>query len=145
MVKEWDNLELISGILYRVRRANGQTLHVCREDVLSSLHDQMGHLGWDRTMELVKSRFYWPGMYTSVERKVSSCGRCLRYKSKPDFAPLLSIHSHEPMELVCVDFLSLPASHPLSVCPSDNGPFYPLHASRGHQESDGPDNGQGAL
>jgi hypothetical protein len=31
-----------------------------RPDILSSLHDQMGHQGLDRTTSLVRQRVYWP-------------------------------------------------------------------------------------
>ncbi len=38
--------------------------------VLESLHDQMGHMEVDRTLDLVRSRFDWPKMSADVERKV---------------------------------------------------------------------------
>ena len=35
--------------------------------ILKSLHNDMGHPGIDRTMLLVRDRFYWPGMDKDVE------------------------------------------------------------------------------
>lgn len=38
-----------------------------RRMVLRSLHDDTGHLGVERTTELLKERFYWPRMTTEIE------------------------------------------------------------------------------
>lgn len=34
-----------------------------------NLHDEVGHLGYERTVDLVRARFYWPRMYVEVEEK----------------------------------------------------------------------------
>lgn len=47
-------------------------------------------------------------MTADVARKVRTCERCVRRKTQPDkAAPLVSIQTTRPMELVCMDFLSL--------------------------------------
>ncbi|XP_052455381.1 uncharacterized protein LOC128015538 [Carassius gibelio] len=73
----------------------------------------MGHMGIERTLELVRSRFYWPKMASDIETKIKNCERCVKRKSQPEkAAPLVNIHTSRPMELVCMDFLSLePDSH----------------------------------
>jgi len=59
----------------------------------------------------IKERFYWPGMATDVALWVSRCGRCLRSKSPPIIATgLVNIESSYPMELLCIDYLSLEVS-----------------------------------
>ena len=43
-----------------------------------------------------------------VENKIKSCGRCVRRKTPPEkSAPLVNIQTSRPMELVCMDYLSL--------------------------------------
>jgi len=37
-----------------------------RREVIASIHNH-GHSGFDRTIDLVRRRFYWPGMYTHVK------------------------------------------------------------------------------
>lgn len=55
---------------------------------MKSLHDEMGHQGKDRTLSLVSSRFYWPGMATHVDKLVTHCDRCIRFKhTKEDKGP----------------------------------------------------------
>ena len=82
-----------------------------RSIVLKLLHDDSGHQGRDRTTSLVRSRFFWPGLESDVEKKVKSCDRCIRRKSNPGpSAELINITSTQPMELVCIDFLTLERS-----------------------------------
>lgn len=78
-----------------------------RAMVLESLHDQMGHMGVDRTLNLVRSRFYWPKMSADVEKKVKTCERCVKRKAVPEkSAPLVNIQVTRPLDLLCIDFLS---------------------------------------
>ena len=110
-------MSLVDGVLYRNTILNNvQTrqlvlpLHF-RSIILKQLHDDLGHQGRDRTLSLVRSRFYWPGLENDVEEKIKNCGRCIRRKTpvKPS-AELVNINSSQPMELLCIDFLSLERS-----------------------------------
>lgn len=58
-----------------------------RGTVLRSLHDDMGHMGMERTLDLVRTRFFWPKMSSSVEEKIKTCERCVRRKAFPEKAP----------------------------------------------------------
>ncbi len=79
-----------------------------RAVVLESLHDQMGQMGVDRTLYLARSRFYWPKMNAVVEKKVKTCERCVKRKAVPaKSAPLVNIQVTRPLELLCIDFLSI--------------------------------------
>ncbi len=76
--------------------------------VLRELHDQMGLQGTDRTISLIRDRFFWPYMQRETEQHVMSC-MCLK-QNKPNRetrTPLVSITSTHPFELVSVDFLHL--------------------------------------
>uniref|UniRef100_A0A1X7UKX1 Integrase catalytic domain-containing protein n=1 Tax=Amphimedon queenslandica TaxID=400682 RepID=A0A1X7UKX1_AMPQE len=66
-----------------------------------------GHLGQSKTLEKLKSRFYWPGHYNDVMMWCSTCSVCLTRISpapKPK-APLTSITVGNPMQLVAVDLV----------------------------------------
>lgn len=113
-LKEWNKFEMINGLLYRKRVDQGRVQrqlvlpNSLREMVLSCLHDDMGHLGIERTLDLLRSRFYWPRMANAVERKIRACERCVRRKSTVQkAAPLVNIQTSRPLELVCMDFLSV--------------------------------------
>ena len=76
------------------------------------LHMNMVHLGADRTLQLIRKRFYWPGMEEEVRYFISNLCTCVRQK-KPHVqveAPLLPIITSSPLEVVGVDFLHLEKS-----------------------------------
>lgn len=76
--------------------------------VLRSMHDESGHLGMGKTIEVITQRFYWPKMGVEVEQYIKNCGRCIIRKALPQrAAPLKQITSQGPLDLVCIDFLSL--------------------------------------
>ena len=103
--------------MYRISLLDGQETSQLvvptsfRTTVLKHLHDDSGHQGRDRTLSLVRSRFFWPGLESDVTNKVRACTRCIQGKTNPKpSAELVSIESYQPMELVCIDFLSLERS-----------------------------------
>ncbi|MCG8048820.1 MAG: DDE-type integrase/transposase/recombinase, partial [Candidatus Thiodiazotropha taylori] len=117
MYKVFSSLKLIRGILYRESKVGDEkknllVLPACFiEQVLKGLHNDMGHPGKDRTLSLLRDRFYWPGMTVDVENWVKNCGRCIRRKANTDVrAPLVNITSSYPLELVCIDYLTLEPS-----------------------------------
>ena len=57
-----------------------QSLEVC--------HNNMGHLGIERTTSLLRDRFYWPSMIKDIELHIRSCPHCLRFKTQPEKAEL---------------------------------------------------------
>ncbi len=82
-----------------------------RPIVMHELHDCMGHLGRDRTLDLLQKRFFWPSMTVDVRHKLANCRRCLCRKSSVHVrAPLVSVKTTQPLELLCIDFLSLETS-----------------------------------
>ncbi|MGH0190246.1 UNVERIFIED_CONTAM: hypothetical protein FKN15_043544 [Acipenser sinensis] len=69
----------------------------------------MGHLGVERTLNLIRDRFYWPKMQRDVEHFVTEVCECVKKKkpNRPTRAPLSNIKTTHPFELVSVDFLHL--------------------------------------
>ena len=81
------------------------------DEVLRGLHDDVGHLGRDKTLGLVRKPFYWPKMASSVDQKIKNCWRCTSRKTPTNIrAPLGSIKTSQPLELVSLDPLSLEMS-----------------------------------
>ena len=69
----------------------------------------MGHLGYDRTLELIKERLFRPTMYDDVKYLVTKICKCIKDKtpSTPPQAPLKTITSSSPMELIGLDLMHL--------------------------------------
>ena len=83
-----------------------------RELIYKALHNDMGHLGAERVLQLARSRVFWPKMQGDIEEYTQKRCRCLIQKRtrQQQVAPLVSIHSSTPMELVSIDFLHLEKS-----------------------------------
>ena len=80
-----------------------------RKQALEACHDEIGHLGIERTTSLLKDRFYWPKMENDIEEYVKTCPRCLKFKAIPERAELNIIDVTRPLELVHIDFLTIEA------------------------------------
>ena len=79
-----------------------------RAEALRRCHDEMGHLGGERTVQLLRERFFWVSMRSEVLRYVANCLPCIRRKTPAtQRAHLEKMESVGPMELVCIDFLTL--------------------------------------
>ena len=119
LLSYWKRLVLEDHILYiKSQDHTGETFlrlvipsHM-QDQVLFMSHDELGHLGRDKTLSVAQERYFWIGLTKSVEDKIKSCRRCLCAKSPhlPDRAPLVSITTSRPLELVCIDFLGLEES-----------------------------------
>ena len=117
LLAKWDNLELKDGVLmYRQPGKDKLLLPILpkkyRLQLLQSVHDRMGHPGHERTLHILQSRCFWPSLSREVRKYVQHCRRCtLRKTPEPHArAPLEGIRSTRPLELVCLDFLSLETS-----------------------------------
>ena len=78
-----------------------------RQAAIDGCHRSAGHQGRDRTLSLLKERFWWPGMSRALFRAVSTCGRCKQYEAKGQLPPMNPILCTEPMELVHIDYVGM--------------------------------------
>ena len=80
-----------------------------RKLIYELLHSNLGHIGSERTYQMALQRVWWPGMKKDIEDYVRNqcvC-RAQRTQHRPRVAPLVSIHSAGPLDLVAIDFLHL--------------------------------------
>ena len=110
----YDKFEIKGGVLFRNAIISGNTrqqiiLPLSQvTSVLHSLHNDMGHPGRERTSSLVKDRFAWYGMTRDIDDYIQRCTRCLHRKTPTcNKAPLSNIKTSQPLELVCMDYLTL--------------------------------------
>ena len=117
MKKNFDNLKMIRGLLYRVIKDKEETINQLimpecyRNNILQGIHNELGHPGKDRTLSLLRERYFWPWMNASVDNWVTKCDRCLRRKTSTNIrAEMTSIVTTYPLELVSMDYLTLEPS-----------------------------------
>ena len=77
--------------------------------VFKKLHEEMGHLGVERTLTLIRERFYWPHTQRDVDHYVTQVCSCLKRKrlNRPTRSPLVNIVTTHPFEMVSINFLHL--------------------------------------
>ena len=118
LLYQYDRLRIKRGVLHRIYISNEIEYHqmvlpqIYRETVLKSLHDDFGHQSLDRCLQLIRERFYWPGMANQAEAWIKQCKRCCI--SKGDYTgPYTkqgSLVADRPLDLLCVDFTKVDPS-----------------------------------
>ena len=115
LLHEWNKLFIAEGgILYhqsgsRDRMVLPKKYH---KRVYEELHENMGHLGAERVMELARERFYWPFMRADITHYVTKVCRCLKQRKPATHvtAPPQPILSTAPFQLVSIDYVHLEPS-----------------------------------
>ena len=74
---------------------------------LDGCHQFIGHQGRDRTLSLLKERFWWPGMVKECTLSLKNCQRCLVFEAKVQTPKLAPILTTEPMDLIHIDFVKM--------------------------------------
>ena len=102
------------GLSYRNSGTNAQLLlpKCFHSTVFKELHDEMGHLGADRLIQFARERFYWRKMESDIIHFVTQACPCLKQRqpNMSTHAPLTSVTTSSPFELVSIDFLHLEQS-----------------------------------
>ena len=116
LLQIWHQLQVHNGVLSRLYPATNNTQvfqlvipRSLQENVLTDLHDGAlgGHLGVEKTLARLKERYYWPGHHTDVSDWCRNCPVCAARKNPnpKQKAPLQSVKSSHPLEIVAVDIL----------------------------------------
>ena len=115
---QFDRLMLKKGVLHRIYISNDVETHQLvlpleyHETVLRMLHDDYGHQGLDRTLALVRERFYWSTMNHDATEYVTNCHRCHVAKGHytGPHTQQGSLVANNPLDLLCIDFLKVDPS-----------------------------------
>ncbi|KAL8572029.1 hypothetical protein ACOMHN_038387 [Nucella lapillus] len=102
------------GLLYRVLTGDGDQKRVQilvprshQAAVMRGVHDNLFHTHFEDAIQHARTRFYWPFMATQLERYIKGCERCIRRSSTPQKAPMGTIKTSTPLELLSIDFLTI--------------------------------------
>ena len=78
-----------------------------RQAAIDGCHRYLGHQGRDRTLSLLKERFWWPGMAQRMMMSVRNCSKCHIFEAKPQIPLMEPILCTEPLDLVHIDYVSM--------------------------------------
>ncbi len=114
--RESANFVLFSGLLYRTHPDSKDDIYPThqfvvpeslRAEALDGCHDQAGHQGQNRTIALLRDRFWWPGLETAARARCADCKRCIQNEGKQVRAPMQSVHAALPLDLLHLDFTKI--------------------------------------
>ena len=106
---------MFNGLLYLRENPAGGTEQVLlfvvpackRQAAIDLCHRDAGHQGHDRTLSLLKERFWWPKMRTQMMTTIKNCAKCKKFEGKDPKPPMCSITASEPMDLIHTDLVGL--------------------------------------
>ena len=109
------DLRMSHGLLYMEMHAPGTDENIFafvvpakkQQAAIDGCHHNAGHQGRDRTLSLMKERFWWPGMVVQVVGAVKGCLRCKQFEAPPAITDLVTIESTEPLDLVHIDIVNM--------------------------------------
>ena len=114
LLRDWEHLSLANGLLVRRKGGRSQIIlpEALRPIAYRELHNNMGHLGAGRVLDLARDRFYWPHMQRDIEHYCMHVCPCLkdRKPAQQTREPLGTIVTTAPFEVISIDFVHLERS-----------------------------------
>ena len=115
MLRHRWQLVMQNGLLYwKIQSSNRDRLtlqHVLPEafqrQALWACRKNISNLGKEHSLDFLRDRCYWPNLASDVEAHIHQCDNCQWFKAKPWRTELSPIKVKNPLELVCMDFLTV--------------------------------------
>ncbi|CAC5365137.1 unnamed protein product [Mytilus coruscus] len=112
----WESLTIQNNLLCKFFERENQGLvyqFVTPEQIRNFIFQQLhftkysAHFGRDKTLDLIKKRFYWPNMSDSIKLWINSCDICAKGKPGPGKgkSPLKSSVSTYPLDRIAIDII----------------------------------------
>lgn len=99
----------LNGILYYIAEEPVAGLKLVipqhlRSLVLKECHDNLGHMGLDKTYDRIRQKYHWRGIYKDIVRYVADCVPCNTRNLKQQAAPLQEMDKVSmPFQKVAMD------------------------------------------
>src|SRR5699024_2664694 len=108
MEKDPKRFQLIEGRVYLVEK---EMKRLCvdteeeKQQIFKQIHDEGGHLGFYKSSEAIRERFYWPHWKNDLKRHLKKCFACLAKKDdlEPHKEEMYPLESEDVFERVHVD------------------------------------------
>ena len=78
-----------------------------RQAAIDGCHHYLGHQVRDRTLSLLRERFWWPGMAQRMMLSIRNCEKCCIFEAKPQIPRMELILCTKPLDLVHIDYVSM--------------------------------------
>jgi transposase InsO family protein len=78
-----------------------------REEAMRGVHEDLYHINVDSALRQARLRFFWPFMARDLDLRIKNCSRCILKGAVAQKAPMQSIVTTYPFELLSIDFLTI--------------------------------------
>ena len=117
ILNEARHTRMIDGVLHHTVPGTQASLPFVpdemREPLMSAFHYQLGHAGAVRVFDMLRTRYYWPGMRKDIDVHVAECHECTLAKPPPRRArtarpPKVGTY---PFDLLFCDIVDMEETH----------------------------------
>ena len=128
---KWGDLSVVQGVLLCLDSVRIVVPRSMRKQVLQQLHES--HSGIQRTRELARQLFYWPGMSRDVKSMIDSCEECQVLRASQPAEPRQSRpEATQPMQSVSADLWSWAGNNYLAATDSFTGMLWCHQMTKTH-------------
>ena len=99
----WDQISLEHDLLWYNNRII--VPRASRSRILELLH--VGHSGINKTLELARMYYYWPGMNNEIKILISNCEICQQFRASQPMESLQTSSASSPLESISMDLFAL--------------------------------------
>ena len=79
---KYQDYKIEDGLLYRKTRIKDQLFDAVvmpsklQNNILMAAHENLGHMGINKTYAFLHQRYFWPGMKKQITHHIHTCGQC---------------------------------------------------------------------
>lgn len=114
LLRDWKQIEEKDGLLYRKITENGHVVRQLllpeslKEKLMDAVHDKARHPGSEKTIQLARSRCFWPQMVRDITNYCNLCSLCTLAKAgKKIHTKMGSLQAKRPLEVLAIDYTVL--------------------------------------
>lgn len=78
-----------------------------RQEAMKGVHEDLFHVHYEGALRQARLRFFWPYMARDIQRKIANCRRCIQRGALKQKAPMQTIETTYPLELLSIDYLTI--------------------------------------
>ena len=109
---KFNSYKLEDGVLYRVTKIKDQLFDAIlvpgklQNQILIAVHENLGHMGTNKTYSFLRQRYFWPGMKKQLAHHIQTCGQCAQENLRaPPYVPGTLTVPSQPMYHLYMDLI----------------------------------------
>ena len=111
-LSKFSNYKLENGVLYRVTKIKDSLYDAVvipgklQNQILIAAHENLGHMGINKTYAFLRQRYFWPGMKKQIAHHIQTCEQCAQENLRaPPYIPGTLTVPNQPMYHLYIDLI----------------------------------------